>query len=141
MSWAQIYKSVANCGLDIQFISVINMAMLGKWLWWGTILKSCGVDWLYKYKIANSGWLVPNADCRAFDLWKSILFVQPEFEGRICFQVHKEQQVSFGMTMVWQLGIETSISRSLSVGQEAVGCCSRAISIGGKPDKFFIFFY
>lgn len=41
------------------------------------------------------GWLVLDADYRAFGLCKSVLYVKSEFEGNICCRIRNGWQVSF----------------------------------------------
>lgn len=93
----EVCQPISSGGLGIRSIRTLTRALLGKWLlrlgdnsqglWHRLILA--------KYRIANSGWMVPEVCYRASGMWKSILFVKVDFEKLIHFQVHSGQRIHF----------------------------------------------
>lgn len=75
----------------------VNKPLLGKWLWrlgtsWTGLWRRLIVD---KYKLVNTGQLVPFANYRASGMWKSILSVKDDFEKCTHYWAHGGQKIGF----------------------------------------------
>ena len=103
VDWKSVCKSKFEGGLGLRPVTLMNHALLGKWLWWlGNETEGLWRQLvLAKYGRIREGWEIKERNYKASTIWKGITSNNASFMKYIRYRVGSWEKIQFWLD-VWE---------------------------------------